>query len=607
MNKYLYFIPLLFIGVAVNAQTIINQYSSVLNISFTICNYQITVDDPTGFNIGDEILIIQMKGAEIDTSNTATFGQMINWHNVGNYEVNKIGSINGSVITLKYALTKSYDVPDGIVQVVKIPHYTTYTVSTEHTCLPWNGKKGGVFAIMVDNDLVLKNNISVLGNGFTAGIVDSPNSNGYILSHQADYCYSKNKLYGAQKGEGITSISNSRLYCRGPLFNGGGGANSHNSGGGGGGNAGAGGHGGAEWWGLPDGPAPNGGLGGMAINYSATNDRLFLAGGGGAGHENDDNINNGGRGGGLIFILAGSILGNNNSIIADGVQGVNCNCTDGVGGGGGGGTVLINSSNVSGLNVSIKGGNGATVSNSDGPHGPGGGGGGGVLLVNDSSILSGISYNYNGGAQGRYYDTDNSSLDTAWGTTPGDNGAVITGFIATIDTTANNLPVVNIADSQITCGTILFTANAKSSGITSYEWQFGDGKAGSGNSITHTYTATGIYTVKLIVSNGGCMDSFVTKPADIQPAVFMPGAFTPNGDGKNDKIYPIIYCNFIFSSLHIYNRWGQEVFETKTYGEGWDGKYRGVPCEIGTYYYFIKGTTDSGDPIMLKGDIMLIR
>src|SRR6185437_13238434 len=161
-----------------------------------------------GFSVGDDILIIQMKGSEIDTSNTATFGQMINWHNAGNYEVNKIGSISGSVITLKYTLTKSYDIPGGIVQIVKIPHYTTYTVSTVHTCLPWNGKKGGVFAIMVDNDLVLNNNISVLGNGFTPGITDSPNNNVAYILHQTDYCYPKNKLQGGQKGEGITIISN---------------------------------------------------------------------------------------------------------------------------------------------------------------------------------------------------------------------------------------------------------------------------------------------------------------------------------------------------------------------------------------------------------------
>ncbi|HXS37674.1 MAG TPA: PKD domain-containing protein [Flavipsychrobacter sp.] len=145
-------------------------------------------------------------------------------------------------------------------------------------------------------------------------------------------------------------------------------------------------------------------------------------------------------------------------------------------------------------------------------------------------------------------------------------------------------------------------------GAQSYVWQPGvycDDSISS-SPIVSPNQATTFYVTGTGV-NGCTSKSSISIPADRQPDVFMPSAFTPNGDGLNDKIYPRIYCDFIFGSLHIYNRWGQEVFETKTYGEGWDGRFYGVPCEIGTYYYFIKGTTDSGDPITLKGDITLIR
>ena len=145
-------------------------------------------------------------------------------------------------------------------------------------------------------------------------------------------------------------------------------------------------------------------------------------------------------------------------------------------------------------------------------------------------------------------------------------------------------------------------------GALYYIWQPGvycDDSTSSSPMVSPNQATT--FYVTGIGANGCTSKSSISIPADRQPDVFMPSAFTPNGDGKNDIIHPIIYCDFIFGSLHIYNRWGQEVFETKTYGEGWDGRFYGVPCEIGTYYYFIKGTTETGDPIMLKGDITLIR
>ncbi|NDC41326.1 MAG: hypothetical protein EBZ77_07230, partial [Chitinophagia bacterium] len=212
---------------------VINNYAVALNS--TSCPYSITVDTATGFAVGDKVLVIQMKGVEIDTSNTSSFGTVTNWNNVGNYEINEVSSVSGTTLYLRYHLLRSYDFAFGRVQVVKMAHYNTYTISARHGCLPWNGRKGGVFAIMADDSLVMNDDIDVKGMGFRAGITDSPYSNGALPYHQTDYCYLHTMWHGGMKGEGSTEVSYLRLNCRGPLYNGGGGGNDHNSGGGGGG------------------------------------------------------------------------------------------------------------------------------------------------------------------------------------------------------------------------------------------------------------------------------------------------------------------------------------------------------------------------------------
>jgi gliding motility-associated-like protein len=90
--------------------------------------------------------------------------------------------------------------------------------------------------------------------------------------------------------------------------------------------------------------------------------------------------------------------------------------------------------------------------------------------------------------------------------------------------------------------------------------------------------------------------------------VVMPNAFTPNGDGINDVIYPITLCDFTFESFSVYNRWGQRVFFTNTYMNGWDGTFNGVQQPLDVYAYFVTGhVTGTNKQILRKGNITLIR
>lgn len=94
------------------------------------------------------------------------------------------------------------------------------------------------------------------------------------------------------------------------------------------------------------------------------------------------------------------------------------------------------------------------------------------------------------------------------------------------------------------------------------------------------------------------------------PFVFVPSAFTPNGDGQNDYFTPRFIRDYSIKDFSIYNRWGQRVyniFSTAQLNQGWDGSYNGKPCDMGTYYYLLSAESVKGELVNLKGDLLLVR
>ncbi len=88
--------------------------------------------------------------------------------------------------------------------------------------------------------------------------------------------------------------------------------------------------------------------------------------------------------------------------------------------------------------------------------------------------------------------------------------------------------------------------------------------------------------------------------------VFIPTAFSPNDDGVNDVL--MVKSNYITEmELIIYNRWGQEVFSSKTQKDGWDGRLRGEELSPDVYAYWLKAKCGVNDEIIKKGNISLIR
>lgn len=86
-----------------------------------------------------------------------------------------------------------------------------------------------------------------------------------------------------------------------------------------------------------------------------------------------------------------------------------------------------------------------------------------------------------------------------------------------------------------------------------------------------------------------------------------PNAFSPNNDGMNDGWRPIAFGNMEYYLLSVYNRWGERIFITSDPNEEWDGTYKGKPCDVGTYHYFLKAACLTGNDESVRGTVTLIR
>ncbi|BDS12476.1 T9SS type B sorting domain-containing protein [Aureispira anguillae] len=99
---------------------------------------------------------------------------------------------------------------------------------------------------------------------------------------------------------------------------------------------------------------------------------------------------------------------------------------------------------------------------------------------------------------------------------------------------------------------------------------------------------------------------YIKPPVCANPVVFVPSAFSPNGDGHNDVL--MVSGNIINEmTMAIYNRWGQKVFETNDQNLGWDGTYLGKELPPDVYGYYMQCKCDDGGRLFLKGNITLLK
>lgn len=148
--------------------------------------------------------------------------------------------------------------------------------------------------------------------------------------------------------------------------------------------------------------------------------------------------------------------------------------------------------------------------------------------------------------------------------------------------------------------------------ITNYSWSFGDGHSSHLEEPSHVYhlTESDLMTVQLTVTNSdGCSDDTIqVVPVEDNFAFFVPSAFTPNTDGKNEIFLPRVN-DVVDYELTIYARNGELIFYTNNPEIGWDGTVQGKPAPQGVYLWKIHyakiGTPD--EKMMKTGSVTLIR
>ncbi len=444
MKKLVVPFLLLFIVSATSAQLdptnlsgVINKYYKVLHVDQA--RDYVVVQDSTGLGLYQQVMLIQMKGATINTSNSSSYGAVTAYNNAGKYELNIIckfeAGLTDDTIFLQKDILANYDV-NSFVQLVAIAEFTVNaTVTGQLEAQAWDSTTGtgGVLALMA-YDLTLNANISASEKGFRGGnAAIDPTASGCGPGIPFNNGYFFNILNGGgKKGEGIFRHTDGNVFGRGAPANGGGGGNNHNNGGSGGSNLKNGGSGGrnsstAGCTGTSSGFVAIGALG-----LDSTDRRIFLGGGGGAGHENNAAIGaSGGKGGGVIFIQAANITPNGFAIMANGGNG-GYDLVDGASAGGAGGTIIINPINAfsSPINIQANGGNGGNVENTlaNRCYGTGGGGSGGAVYFT-SSTTYGASISINGGTPGSTIGITTPPCPTTTGATAGTNGVLTNDYV----------------------------------------------------------------------------------------------------------------------------------------------------------------------------------
>jgi gliding motility-associated-like protein len=232
----------------------------------------------------------------------------------------------------------------------------------------------------------------------------------------------------------------------------------------------------------------------------------------------------------------------------------------------------------------------------------------------------------NTSAGGQSFEWDFGDGTTFTGSTPPPK-TYTTGGVYTITLVASDPNTCNVTDTirrrvyAVPSPTVAFTYTPFPSlentptrflngttGATKYQWSFGDGATSTDVDPIHQYATTGINTVCLIATNDiGCVDTLCQPVQSIVvSALDVPNAFTPNGDGKNDRVY-VRGFGIVKMNFRIYNRWGQLMFQSTDQNIGWDGYYKGRLQPMDAYGYVLDVEFNSGERATKKGDITLLR
>lgn len=185
------------------------------------------------------------------------------------------------------------------------------------------------------------------------------------------------------------------------------------------------------------------------------------------------------------------------------------------------------------------------------------------------------------------------------------------------DTATMNITVTSIDPTLVTAtATPEFVAEGESSQLWaepsgfSYQWSPPDGLDNPNiQNPLATPEQTTLYTVEIV--DGECVyTAAVTVTVDElicgAPYIYLPNAFSPNGDGENDELL-VRGENLTDIYLTVYDRWGEKVFETEDQDKGWDGTFEGRDSDPAVFVYYLEAVCLDGQEYFEKGNVTLIR
>lgn len=152
------------------------------------------------------------------------------------------------------------------------------------------------------------------------------------------------------------------------------------------------------------------------------------------------------------------------------------------------------------------------------------------------------------------------------------------------------------------------TFTNESTGATHYWWDFGDGETSTEVNPSHQYVKTGTYDVCLVATTQfGCQDTVCqTVSAIVNPLYDVPTAFSPNGDGINDR-WEIKGFGVIKYDMKVFNRWGQLMFHSTSQKLGWDGRFNGAIQPMDAYAFVLNLEFSDGVKANKTGNVTLLR
>jgi gliding motility-associated-like protein len=176
--------------------------------------------------------------------------------------------------------------------------------------------------------------------------------------------------------------------------------------------------------------------------------------------------------------------------------------------------------------------------------------------------------------------------------------------------TASPLPTISrIIDRTIACEDIATFELESNSTASTYTWEVPAGweiLSGQGTTIITVMQGKAKGEVKVTADDGQCESDpavLYSDPSLREATLIIPNVFSPNNDGNNDTWEIGNLQNFAGNDLVILNRWGNEVYKSKSYQNNWNGD----KLAEGTYYYVLRVTLCDGNDKVFKGYVMIVR